>query len=217
MHLAKAAAPGFYLATGPSFLPGWALSALAPALISGERVFWVDAGNSFAAYHLGRTARSLGADPREVLSRILFARPFTVFQLEAMICQKLPAAVGRELVVLSDPLALFCHEELSPAVCDAWRVFRRVLEGIRCLHVPLLVLAVARKAAAAQKSAREHPRYMRELLREAKAAANLESFGGFWRLTDRAFSRHAGSLKTASLGLAQRPRGGEALRGEHLA
>ncbi len=191
MHLAITAAPGFYLAIGPSFLPGWALSALAPALISGERVFWVDAGNSFAAYHLGRTARFLGADPREVLSRILFARPFTVFQLEAMICQKLPAAVGRELVVLSDPLALFCHEELAPAVSDAWRIFRRVLEGIRRLRAPLLVLAVARESAAAQKSAREHQRYLRELLQEAKAAGNLESHGGFWKLTVRSGATQA--------------------------
>ena len=41
---------------GSSWLPAWFLSALTPALQRGQHIYWIDAGNRFDAYGLGRTA-----------------------------------------------------------------------------------------------------------------------------------------------------------------
>ena len=136
--------PGRYLAVGDGRLPPWFLSELAPALGRGLRVTWVDAGNSFDAYGLSYAARAAGFDPRSVLSRVLVARPFNLFQLETMVCEKLLAANAGAPVVLSDPLALLYDGEVSLA--EAARVFERVRAGMRALPALWLTLAVARRA-----------------------------------------------------------------------
>ena len=46
---------------------------------------FVDGGNSFNPYSLSRIAKSFGAEPRKVLSRIHVARAFTEYQMEALI------------------------------------------------------------------------------------------------------------------------------------
>ena len=82
--LCRASASGVYTALGSSALPSWFLAELCPALGRGLRVCWIDAGNGFDAYGLGRTARALGFDPRRVLANVRLARPFNVFQLETI-------------------------------------------------------------------------------------------------------------------------------------
>ncbi len=157
---------GLYVAVGPPVLPAWVLAALCPALAQGLEVLWIDAGNAFAAISLALAARDMGADPKLVLSRVKLARPFTAFQLEAMVCGKLPAAVAAgagadqglrsasapaarpPLVVLSDPLALFSDSELSPPPREARPVFNRVLAGLTRLQTSLLALAIPRRMPA---------------------------------------------------------------------
>ncbi len=57
----------------------------AASVISLERdAVFVDGGNSFNPYTLSRIAKSFGAEPRKVLSRVHVARAFTEHQMEAI-------------------------------------------------------------------------------------------------------------------------------------
>ncbi len=158
---------GLYAACGPRYIGGWALGALAPALSRGLEVCWVDAGNSFAAHHLARTAKRLGADPKAALSRVLLARPFTAFQLEAMVREKLPDLAARMPVVVAEPLALFRDPDLSPREKEARRCFGRALEALAALPT-VLVLEVERDEPLWRE-------YWRRLEGAARASARLES------------------------------------------
>jgi len=135
---------GMHTILGPRALSSWLLCELCAALGEGMRMCWIDAGNRFDAYGLSRTARALGFEPRAVLSRVRLARPFNIFQLETMLLRTLPKARLGEPVVIADPLAPFCDPDLPDA--DARRVLPRVLEGIRELGGPRVVLAVIREA-----------------------------------------------------------------------
>lgn len=127
---------------GSSWLPAWFLSALCPALERGLTVRWIDAGNRFDAYGLGRTARDSGADPRRVLRGVRLARPFNAFQLEAML-GRLPAD-GEGPVVVSDPLALLYDEELPEE--EARRLAPRLARALKALPANCVVLSVERQA-----------------------------------------------------------------------
>jgi hypothetical protein len=52
---------------------------------SGRDAMFVDGGNSFNPYALSKMAKSLGEEPRKVLSRIHVARAFTEYQMDALI------------------------------------------------------------------------------------------------------------------------------------
>lgn len=158
---------GLYAASGPRYIGGWVLGALAPALARGLEVCWVDAGNSFAAHHLAREAKRLGADPRAVLSRVKLARPFTAFQLEAMVRDKLHALAGMPVVV-AEPLALFTRPD-APPPADARRCFARVLAALGALP-SVLVLEVEREAPGWRD-------YWRRLAGGCRATARLEAEG----------------------------------------
>ncbi|MFZ3059095.1 MAG: hypothetical protein WA102_05070 [Candidatus Methanoperedens sp.] len=58
----------------------------AASVVSLDRdAVFVDGGNSFNPYALSKLAKSFGAEPRKVLSRIHIARAFTEYQMEAII------------------------------------------------------------------------------------------------------------------------------------
>ncbi|MDO9098098.1 MAG: hypothetical protein Q7U60_08255 [Candidatus Methanoperedens sp.] len=52
---------------------------------SGRDAMFVDGWNSFNPYTLSKMAKSFGAEPRKVLSRIHVARAFTEYQMDALI------------------------------------------------------------------------------------------------------------------------------------
>ena len=133
---------------GSSWLPAWFLCALCPALERGLSVAWIDAGNRFDAYGLGRTARDRGADPRRVLNRVRLARPFNAFQLEAMLLKGLPDAWRGEPLVLSDPLALLYDEELPEE--EARRIAPRLARALKGLPAPCVMLTVERQAPSSR-------------------------------------------------------------------
>src|SRR5437016_1335602 len=102
--------PGLYVTLGPDFLVGWALQILAQTIASparpdsspeanstdspytqrvSGRIVWVDAANAFNAYIVSLSARRVYKDPAETLRSFLVARPFTAYQLETMISEKL--------------------------------------------------------------------------------------------------------------------------------
>ena len=136
-------AAGHYVVSGPRDLPGRFLTALCPALLSGARVMWLDAGNSFNAYGLGYASRFFGADSRAALAHVDLARPFNLYQLETMVKVKVPDRWQGEPIVISDPMPLFYDEDVPAAA--ARRVLTRVLEGMMALPAVWLVLAVDRK------------------------------------------------------------------------
>ncbi|MBI5596102.1 MAG: hypothetical protein HY928_08450 [Elusimicrobia bacterium] len=130
---------------GSSWLPAWFLSALCPALERGMSVRWIDAGNRFDAYGLGRTARDSGADPRRVLNHVRLARPFNAFQLESML-GRLGSETGPEdPVVVSDPLALLYDEELPDE--EARRLAPRLARALKALPSNCVVLTVERQTS----------------------------------------------------------------------
>jgi hypothetical protein len=56
------------------------------SVVSSDRdAMFVDGWNSFNPYALSKIAKSFGAEPRKVLSRIHVARAFTEYQMEALI------------------------------------------------------------------------------------------------------------------------------------
>jgi hypothetical protein len=158
---------GLYTALGPSALPSWFLRALCPALARAARVFWIDAGNSFDAHGLSRTAQAMGLDPRRVLRRIQLARPFNAYQLQTMVRTKLPALWRGEPVVLCDPLGPFYDEDLPEG--DVARALAGLLAGLRALPAAWLMLAVIRKKPEGRADV------LRALVRESDRLAWFEA------------------------------------------
>src|SRR5262249_3007551 len=107
------------------------------------RLFWVDSGNSFNAYHVARAAAVNGLDPRRVLRAINVARPFTAFQLQQMV-EKIPSGPFNPLVICSDIQALFYDRELPE--CDSLRSFHRFVAGVMRLQERAVVLALLHQA-----------------------------------------------------------------------
>ncbi|HQU14186.1 MAG TPA: hypothetical protein PKV70_08040, partial [Thermodesulfobacteriota bacterium] len=74
---------------------GLVLRTLAGPLLRGENVVAVDGGNRFDPYEIGKAAKALGGDAKEVLSRIRVSRAFTCHQMEALLTRRLPEALSR--------------------------------------------------------------------------------------------------------------------------
>src|SRR5690348_5333267 len=81
--------PGLYITVGPDNLVYWALETLSKTVAHPARVLWVDGANAFNAYMVAAAARMAQKDPSDVLRAYQVARPFTAYQLEAMVCEKL--------------------------------------------------------------------------------------------------------------------------------
>lgn len=193
---------GLYMASGPRVLPSWFLQALCPLLASGQRIFWIDAGNRFDAYGLGRTARSQGFPPKAVLSRVSLARPFNPFQLETIIRQKLPSVWRGEPIVLSDPLRTFGDGDLP--LEERLRMFPRVLAAVMEFPALWLILNVDRDVLEGGE------RTWESFLGQADGSARLErdERTETWRLLPKSHGTNGRALK----GNNERPspRNGEA-------
>ena len=136
--------PGSHVVTGTRRLPSDFLAALAPVVIGGKKIFWIDAGNCFDAYGFSYRCKMLKADPHRILARIKLARAFNLHQLETMVCRSLPKEWRGEPVVLSDPMGLFYEEDVPAA--QAKQVLERVVAGLKALPAAWLVLCVERPA-----------------------------------------------------------------------
>lgn len=101
----------------------------AASVVSFDRdSMFVDGGNSFNPYALSRIAKSMGAEPRKVLSRIHVARAFTEYQMEALI-QGLQEALARwnpGILAISYFPSLFSGP-------DGMRLFEPLLEHLKLL------------------------------------------------------------------------------------
>ncbi len=141
--------PGRFVVSGPGDLSGRFLTTLCPALLSGARVLWLDAGNTFNAYGAAYATRCLGADARTALARVELARPFNLYQLETMVKVKVPERWRGEPIVIADPMPLFYDADVPAAA--ARRVLTRVLEGMALLPAAWLVLTADRAAPAGRE------------------------------------------------------------------
>jgi hypothetical protein len=99
------------------------------SVVSSDRdAVFVDGGNSFNPYALSKLAKSLGAEPKKVLSRIHVARAFTEYQMEAFI-HGLPYALQQwnpAVQAISYLPSLFSGS-------DGMRLFEPLLENLKLL------------------------------------------------------------------------------------
>jgi hypothetical protein len=159
------APPGLHLVAGPREMQGLVLFSLVPRLHDGLTVYWIDAGNGFDAYGLGRAARAARLDERRVLARVQVARPFTAIQMTAMLAKKIPRLPPACPVILADPMALFYDPEMPEE--EVARLFRDFLGVVKTLASPLLTLAVQRDVPETRKT------LSKRLLQEAKTVAHF--------------------------------------------
>ncbi len=111
----------------------------AVSVISFDRdAIFVDGGNSFDPYALSKAAKSSGAEPRKVLSRIHIARAFTEYQMDAILGEPL-----REAIECWNPavLAISCLPSLF-SNSDGRRLFEPVLERVKALTASSDIITV---------------------------------------------------------------------------
>src|SRR5664279_5114516 len=139
--LPRPPSPGIYAATGDTYLIPWALRALTETFTPEYRLVWIDAANQFNAHWVARSARVFHKDSKEVLRSFKYARPFTAFQLETMVNQKLLPAVrgaGALFAVIADPLMLYeAAEEQNYSIHRSFELFTG---GLRALARQLAIL-----------------------------------------------------------------------------
>ncbi len=102
----------------------------AASVISFDKdAIFVDGWNSFNPYAVSKVAKSLGAEPRKVLSRIHVARAFTEYQMDALLGESL-----REAIASWNPsvLAISYLPSLFSGI-DGRRLFEPILERIKSL------------------------------------------------------------------------------------
>lgn len=105
------------------------------ALVSEQKIFWIEAANVFDLYAVTEAAKRWGIDPHPLLNRLFISRTFTVHQLETLCAERLGPDLARHpgaLAVLSDPLALFRDEDVPEA--EARRVLKRVATAVARLR-----------------------------------------------------------------------------------
>lgn len=107
-----------------TYLAGWAAS-------SHRTVLYIDAANAFDPYLVSRLAQRKGLDPRVLLCRILISRPFTCYQLQTILKDRIEAAIEEKearLVILSGMLDLLLDEAVKD--WEARQILGKVLEAI---------------------------------------------------------------------------------------
>ncbi|UCE57961.1 MAG: hypothetical protein JSW19_01865 [Candidatus Bathyarchaeota archaeon] len=80
-----------------------------------SRVVYIDGGNTFDPYVVSAIAQEYGLEPRSVLKRIVVSRAFTVYQLTALVFERLEETLKRyrsKLVVISDICGLFLDRDV---------------------------------------------------------------------------------------------------------
>ena len=139
--------PGLYAVTGEDIIPR-ALRALAVTFVPEHRIVWIDAANQFNAHWVAHSARVFHKDSKEVLRSFKYARPFTAFQLETMVNQKLLPAVRASqalFAVIADPLTLYEQaEDQKYATQHSFDLFTQGL-GILAQKLAILLLIPNRK------------------------------------------------------------------------
>ena len=125
--------PGLYAAVGDADLISWSLRALAVTFAPEHRIVWIDAANQFNAHWVAHSARVFHKDSKEVLRSFKYARPFTAFQLETMVNQKLLPAVPapRAPSLPSSPIRSWLYEAAEDQKYAIQHSFELFTEGLQ--------------------------------------------------------------------------------------
>ena len=110
-----------------------------------SHVILVDAGNSSDPYLGISFARQYGLDIKNVLSKIISSRAFTVYQLENLVTNELSDVVSRysaKLVVISELLSMFDDPYLDKT--DAKLLLDSILESISKLKQCLVIISISK-------------------------------------------------------------------------
>ena len=127
----------------PGARTGRVISAFAPFLLRGFRLYCLDGGNVFNPYRLAVWARGQGWDPAVLLERVFVSRAYTCHQLvEAVESMLEPLGGGPEppLAALLGIEQLFLDEDIP--LWERRYLFDRILDRIKRLHrtgLPILV------------------------------------------------------------------------------
>ncbi|KAB2945250.1 hypothetical protein [Candidatus Methanoperedens sp. BLZ2] len=120
-----------------SLVPDVLFRLCAASVVSLDRdALFVDGGNSFNPYSLLRIAKSIGTEPKKVLSRIHVARAFTEYQMDALI-HGLKDAVEQwnpAVLAISYLPSLFSGS-------DGMRLFEPLLEFLKLLTASSGIIA----------------------------------------------------------------------------
>jgi hypothetical protein len=158
--------PGLTLVFGPHDVVLWALQVMT-IVFSPKPIVWVDAANRFVTPWISTVARSVQKDPSVVLASFHMMRPFTAYQLEAAVTQKLLASAIRHQAffsVIADPLSLYEGAEgRDTQVQQSFRRFVKVLHEVSA-QIPL-VLVIPEPG---------HKRYLPDLLAIATSRRRLQ-------------------------------------------
>ena len=127
-----------------------AVRAQMPARYGGldSHVVIVDGGNSSDPYLCIDFARQYGLDPRQVLSKIISSRAFTVHQLEHLVSHELSYIIkkyGAKLVILSDILAMFSDTSLDRT--DARQLLNSISKSISKIKECLVIASISKPTA----------------------------------------------------------------------
>jgi hypothetical protein len=134
--------PGLYVVLGPNDLVPWALQSITMTF-SPKPIVWIDAANQFNLHWIAMNARAQYKNTNQVLSSYRVARPFTAYQLEAMVTQKLvPAALNHRAFfsVIADPLSLY--EGAEGRDTQVHQSFKRFIQGLKdaATQTPIVLL-----------------------------------------------------------------------------
>ena len=172
--------------TVATYLAGWAAS-------SQRLVLYIDAANAFDPYLVSLLAQRRGRDPLELLQRILISRPFTCYQLQTLLQDRVEAVIeekGAGLVILSGIVDLL----LDPAVRDweAKRIMGKVLEAIGRVRIERGIPLLATQRVGGDRRRRTSLLLWAE--REAQVVGRLEELARLPRQAGQK-ERKAGVLR----------------------
>ena len=140
---------GLVLLYGSQAVLAYSLRAIASLLAAGQHVVFIDSANAFNPFLIAEVATRLNRPPEELLDRIHISRTFTVHQLEALITERIAAALktyASRVLVASGFLDNLYDEDVE--LREAWRVFRKATAHLRALaDAGSLVLVVCPASA----------------------------------------------------------------------
>jgi hypothetical protein len=165
---------GLVLLYGDQAVLTYALHAIAPLLAKGEQVVFIDSANAFNPFLIAEVATRLNRQPAELLDRLHISRTFTVHQLEALITERIRAALTTytsRTLIASGFLHHFYDEDV--ALREAWRIFRKAVAHLRALaDTGTLVLVICPTPAVRLP---DRDRLLEALIAEADRVIKLDA------------------------------------------
>ncbi len=110
----------------------------------GSNVVFIDGGNTFRLYKIGRLAQIHDLNPKQVYERIFISRAFTAYQLTSLILDKLEETIQKykaKLVVISDIAGFFLDDDVPHE--EAERVYSQIVSYLSAFAKKHQIIIVA--------------------------------------------------------------------------